>query len=172
MASHSHGGYQLSPLFIFFPFLSLSACSTQGPKHPLNSMLYLTQVLEAQFFFLPPVQTLRCLDTWNRNKKAPITSQNIYTSQERWIRAISLPLQSGTISNASKKEESSINEGRATPGFRDVNPQHYSLFWMDMCHQQANYNYTVLLCPVRWNIHTAGISSLIFHMNKAVAPPV
>lgn len=138
----------VSPCFISFPFLSLSACCTQGPKHPLlNSMLYLSQMLEAQFLschLLKRWATLT-LGAGIKNHFSPISSQNNYTRQERWLRAISLPYSLWQLATPQKKRFPT-NEGRATPVFRAINPQHYSLFLMDMGHQQANYNQAVVLC--------------------------
>lgn len=147
MASRSHGGYQFPPASSPFLFFPSQPVVLRGQNTPLNSMLYLSQMLEAQFLscHLLKLWAALTLGAGIKNHFSPISSQNNYTRQERWLRAISLPYSLWQLATPQKKRFPT-NEGRATPVFRAINPQHYSLFLMDMGHQQANYNQAVVLC--------------------------
>lgn len=144
MASHSHGGNQFpfaSSPFIFFPSQPVLP---RDQNIPLNSMLYLSQVLEAQFLSCHLLNLWAALTLGAGIKKPP---SFLPPSHHRIIipaRKDELE-QSHCLTDREKKKrflkkKFPTNEGRATPGFRGINPQHYGLFLMDMWHQQANYN--------------------------------
>jgi len=83
----------LSLSFLFFPFQHLLP---RGQSIAVATRLYLTRGARSTVSFLPPGKAMSCLDTYSRNKKSPhhfspISSLNNYASQQRRIRAVSLP---------------------------------------------------------------------------------